>query len=378
MSDCPHTDDVLATFLDGAAGGDDPALAAHRDACAICRRALDRTRALDALLAAQTRTDADDALADRVLAFDAAVPTGRGRRVTIALAAGAAAVLAVAVWPSRTPPPTELAAPDAVAAVTEPPREPESYRAPRAIPSPSSLQLVADAWRPAASRAVPSAEVWITGAAGGPADADAYRDVARRAERLVGPAGDREPSALRVAAARWLAAEADGGRLASRRLWGVGELLVRSDGRLRASLVRAFREERSLQRLLDRRLPGRHGEWGARDRMVAAAIGATGARARLDRVRSAPVDVVASVIASARATGDRVASDFAVALACDLFQRGAVARETVVEWLACAAPDGAWLTRALTDRVHTDRREPTRDLCRAVLTLRQSTRPGVL
>lgn len=386
---CPYTDDVLAAFLDGAAVADDHRLAEHRDACPYCRRALDRTRALDALLAAQTRTDADDALADRVLAFDAAVaPRAVGRRVAPALAVAAAVVILAGAWaflrgqalttpagtmPERDPDPI-VAAEGPVRSTQESPR----YRAPRTIASPTSLRVLGDLRLPAALAPGRDADAWITAGAGGPADADAYREVAQRAEFLASVEAVDASDDLRVAAARWLAREAQGGRLAARRLWGVAEWLAESDGALRTALVGQFRDERALRRLLDHRLPGRHATWRARDRLVAVLIGATGARRRLDRVRSAPTDVIAATIAAARATADRRASDFAVALACDVVLRGAVARGTVTEWLAATGPDDAWLTRALDERVHRDRREPTRDLCRAVLAVRQAARPGVL
>jgi len=75
---CPREDECIAVFLDGDPRGLDAELETHLEACPFCRRALDRARRIDALLAANTDTECGEAEADRLLAFLDEVPRDRG------------------------------------------------------------------------------------------------------------------------------------------------------------------------------------------------------------------------------------------------------------------------------------------------------------
>ena len=80
---CPREREILAAFHEGEperAGGD---AGAHLESCPACRRALRQARELDALIAARTDTDMEEARADELLAFlrqeELVAAGGRGR-----------------------------------------------------------------------------------------------------------------------------------------------------------------------------------------------------------------------------------------------------------------------------------------------------------
>lgn len=69
---CPHLDDTLAMFLDGAVSATDGA-SDHLRECGDCQQVLRRSRRLDAVLAKHSNTPIDDQSAERL--FAAALPT---------------------------------------------------------------------------------------------------------------------------------------------------------------------------------------------------------------------------------------------------------------------------------------------------------------
>ncbi len=104
---CPYEDAVVLSFLDGEPADDVADLAIHLESCSHCMRALDHSRKVDSILAAQTSTTIEDRAASLLLAsvlqdldpepvLEAAYEPRRSVLVRVAIAASI--MLAACIW----------------------------------------------------------------------------------------------------------------------------------------------------------------------------------------------------------------------------------------------------------------------------------------
>lgn len=380
---CGFEDRVISSFLDGDPGEDLPEVAAHLERCPVCAVALRKARAIDALLAAQTRTDVDDSVADRLLAGvdEAARPTSAPRRRTLALArrgwlAVAAALIALTVayrW-MRPDSPGDPEAGKPIAnrngpVVPAPPSTTPPSTSPRS-PSPS--------WEPG-DDAFPVARGASVGAR------RPERSDFTRTELLARLKGDRVPgldrkavtvrvrelfesvsagksvdSELVVEAIRWQLASARRGLLPSGRLLAAGRVLLGSRGALRRDLVELFRKHENLVRRLARSRVGRDRV----DPVVVGLTGALGLRAVETRVseRAGPqLDLCAE---QARRTGDRRCLAFLVELYLSAARRSDEARRERMAWFDdLVSGADATLAYVLKDKLRRTRSQEIRTIC---------------
>ena len=112
---CPFEEKVIRAFHDGEPGLDSSWAARHLEECPSCRRALEETRTMEALLAAHTVRKIADEEADLLLAFLPTAPAEKPGPEVLPLkfAALLLAALGLAVFaalPLPAPPPPDLSA----------------------------------------------------------------------------------------------------------------------------------------------------------------------------------------------------------------------------------------------------------------------------
>jgi hypothetical protein len=391
---CDFEDRVISSFLDGEPGQDLPEAAAHLDRCPFCAEALRKARAIDALLAAQTRTDVEDSVADRLLAGvdEAARPTSAPRRRAVALTrrgwlAVAAALIALTVayrWMSPGPPgdpeagrsiadrhgPVVSAPPTTSPPTTSPPTTTSPHSGSSRSPLPS--------WEPGDDAfPVPSGSSvgarqperpdftrtdLLTRLKGDRVPGFDRKAVAVRVQELFesASAGKSVDSELVVEATRWQLASVRRGLLPSGRLLAAGRVLLGSRGALRRDLVALFREHESLVRRMAR-------SWVGRDRVdpvVVGLAGALGLRAVATRVSERAGPQVDHCADQARRTGDRRCLAFLVELYLSAARRSDEARRERVGWFEdLVSGADATLTYVLKDKLRRTRSQEIRTLC---------------
>jgi len=380
---CGFEDRVIASFLDGEPGQDLPEVAAHLDRCPLCADALRKARAIDAVLAAQTRTDVDDSVADRLLAGvdEAARPPSVPRRRAAALVrrgwlAVAAALIALTVayrWMS----PGSPGDPEAGSPVAGR-NGPVGSSSPSTSSPSTSSRSPSPSWEPGHD-AFPVPGGSSVGARqpersdftdlellarlkGDRVPGFNRKAVADRVQELFesASAGKSVDSGLVVEATRWQLVGVRRGLMPSGRLLAAGRVLLGSRGSLRHDLVALFREHENLVRRLARSRVGRDRV----DPEVVGLVGALGVRAVATRVseRAGPqVDLCAE---QAMRTGDRRCLAFLVELYLSAARRSDEARRERMAWFKdLVSGSDATLAHVLKDKLRRTRSQEIRTLC---------------
>jgi len=373
---CRFEDRVIASFVDGEPGEDLPELAAHLDACAICAEAQRQARAVDALLAAQTRTDIDDSVADRLLAgVDRASPSplparpgafSRVRPGWLAAAGVLVAVLVAFLWVSRgsrrgpeaerppvkPTPPVGSASPGAHDPFRSGASGEDAFPVPRGAAGAAPKRGPSDFTET-------ELLAWLKGdrIPGLTREAVAVRveAVFASASGRAGP--DRE---LTVEATRWQLACVRRGLMPSGRLRAAGRVLLESRGALRRDLVEVFREHENAVRQLARSRIGRNGF----DPVVVGLVGALGFRPLAARVSDRAGLALDLCAGQARHTGDRQCLAFLVELYLGEARKSYQARRDRTTWFEdLASPTDAVLAQVLKHKARQTRSREVREMC---------------
>jgi hypothetical protein len=378
---CDYEDQVIASFLDGEPTGDVEAAAAHLASCPHCAEALRQDRALEALLAAQTRTDIDDAVADRLMAgidrptriLAEASPGGWWSRRAVAAAvfllglAVAGGILRGLGSGGGTGPEHERPdrAPDRSATVVRHDTTPVDVP-----PGPHGLQpgvaarggfVVPDGARVVtrmAERQNPEAFVAFT---------DRNMLAAFRGEAVPGLDRRRLASEVRVllieaatrgiqrpglirAAVDWQLEEARRGLAGPDRLWLVGRVVLASEGETRRHLVETLRtHEARFHRFTNWRLQGR-----TADPDVVGLVGALGFQDLRHEVQELPMAQRVRCAMQARATGDRRCLAFLVDLFIHEAYKPEVSLDDYEDWFVGLSPAAldvvVWMMKRVSGR----------------------------
>ncbi|MFQ5504751.1 MAG: hypothetical protein ACE5F1_08155 [Planctomycetota bacterium] len=385
---CPRENEVILSFLDGEPGTAPAELAEHLGSCRSCARALEESRALDALLAGQTCTEISEEKAERLLAgiVSEARPFERPPRIGVAPALAAGLILALcAGWFLARLRAPELRQPGHVEVEPGTTRaelgSAETGTAGFRVPRTADLS----SWRPAPGP-VSDAEL-LRAFAGRRQPRLDHRSLLGHARRLLRTGTGRVPSSLRIpgstegghlgprvlgsggelelAAAEWLVGEVRQGRSSDSELLRVGRaLLAERRGLLRHRLTELLRrEEQLLAPLLGRRL-GRRDPDPTLARLVAA-LGTHGAAKRLARL---PFRVQAGCARVARTEGDPRSLCFLLEQYLEASSRSEDVRVLGLAWFdGMSRAELAILEPRLLERAQSSPQRLHRDLCSELL-----------
>lgn len=393
---CQHEDAIVSSFVDGELSSDIAFLARHLQSCVCCARALEASRKVDSLLAAQTETSMTEARAEELLGFlDGAGAPPRPRRWPISVAA--AALLAAGVFfvlaRGRRSEPAD-ARPDSIstsdresghrgagAAVRRaaPVVTGHSIRVPRrfvfrprpaAAPDASDLLAAFEGrWVPGLSRPRLRKLCEQLLRQGAPSAVRAPLPLVRSGLPHHGQAGPRRlagPGVLQIAAARWLLSELRRGEVSSSRFFLVVQAVLGGTGPRRRALVELLRANedlvrRHLVRPLERRR--RFAERGA----AVAVCGALGILVQPRRLAKLDLGELLRSAGEARRTGDRRSLDYLVHLYVAVASRSEALARLAAAWFAGLDPaERAALSEVLEARIADSPCYEDRQLLRAL------------
>ncbi len=409
---CQLEDLIVATFVDGEPNENATKLGEHLVECEHCARAVDVSRRLDSMLAAQTDTSIDDSRVGELLSFLEPVAavggaggprvgsretddgrTGRSWRLTaaVAVAAAAAAVVAFAVWPSG----------DSAEPTTEPVAEqfPKPVRTGGpALPTEmtataTSGSLALPAGARMASRPRVADEAKLSYALGGGFVPGVSRsaltrfalatldesgrerawtssicsfDVVERRPRLrAGPTTD----ARVIAAGRWVIDGVDRGMFGGVELDAVIGAALRARGGCRIALVELLRDREAVGTRLARLLASRWMLRGNRELAIEVAelAGALGHRIRDRRLVALPWEALRRGATQARRTGDARCLGWLVDASLLVRRRSPELWPYARRWLTnLNDQDGQQLTALFADRIELTCSRPVRARLRAL------------
>jgi hypothetical protein len=377
---CEYEDRVLATFLDGDPTEDVNETAAHLERCEHCAEALRQARSLDALLAAHTHTDIDDAHADRLLA---AVDAGESKARTapvlewrrwIPAVAAAVLIATFAAWwalrsdsrPDRTSIEGEGRPPVAEPGPAPAPLAPEpvdrvAHHA-TGLPLPDGSGRVALRRERAALSDVDLLALLGEARVPGLASRRVRDGVERVLAEAARPAADGAPPdrELVVAAARWQLEEVRRGFAPTSRMLRTGRLLLDSRGVLRRELVALHREHEGLVRRLVRSRLAR----SPRDPAVLELVGALGLEGFEAQLRDLDEDRLQACVVQARRTADNRCLDWLVGRYLETAERVPDRLEECTGWFVGLGQDaGEALIAVLQHRVERSRNHAVRMTC---------------
>jgi len=358
---CPWEDRVLQAFLEGTPAGDAGVVAAHLEECPECRKALDQSRALDALLASRARTEISEAQADRLLAFLERPAAARPRRrPALRLLPVLAGLLALALLlPGRREPREQVALAAAPAEVGRP----EPGLPPLAGLLASRSLAVSDSYRlpPPVEVPSPGPELLLAAFCGRPDPALGEARLAQEAAKILAAADPLEPGPLAMAAVGWLLDRIQAGALPTRRALEPGRLLLEAEDEARWELVRLFRLRPVLLRKLAGLPLGQEPE-------LAPLHGALGNEAALPALAAGGEERQRAAVRGAWRTGDEQAARFVLALFLKAALRSTAQERAGAEWvLAMPGPMAELLLPELARRALGERRHPERTLCKRLL-----------
>jgi len=411
LPQCPHEAHVLAHFLDADASIHDASVASHLEQCSSCARAVEESRRIDALLAAQTQTEISDEKASDLLAFLRGVESepvecepvaltpareehsGAWRAVAW-LGLAAASVLAFVWWPSSghgsghgvgdgrigdnaSHSVAERRVGRNGAGKSEPAKSPRAsvgYRLPRdarftmltrkgspgrKLTNEDLLAAFGGHWVSGLdrSRLLREAETLLRGHGydtprGSILRLDALRQAVRSsAAAAVGPRRLSAQDRLIVAATEWLLGELRSGRAERSELELLADGVSRSRGYLRRQLVDLVRRDRE--------------SVAAAPLTLRAAVGDMRANRLIARRSYSEVQRAALAILQ---TGDAQAVDCLLDLYLEVASRSSALGEVSRVWFdALERPQRQTLARSLADRARASPQRLHKDLCERLL-----------